>query len=78
MEKVVSKSKFKSKALEYFRQIEKTKEEIIITDHGKPALKVIPYAPESTEAVGLLRNSVVRFIEPTAPVGMEEWEAIKK
>ncbi len=78
MEKVVSKSKFKPKALEYFRQIEETKEEIILTDRGKPVLKVIPYAPEPAEALNLLRNSVVKFIEPTEPIGIKDWEAIKK
>lgn len=77
MEKVVSKSKFKPKSLEYFRQIEETKEEIIITDHGKPVLKVVPYSSEPAEALNLLRNSVVKFIEPTEPVGMEDWETIR-
>lgn len=42
MEKIISKSKFKPKALQYFREVEKTGQQIIITDHGKPVLKIIP------------------------------------
>jgi len=34
MERMVSKSTFKARALEYFRQVEETGEEFTITDHG--------------------------------------------
>lgn len=40
MPQAVSKSKFKPHSLEYFRKIEQTGEELIITDHGRPVLKV--------------------------------------
>jgi PHD/YefM family antitoxin component YafN of YafNO toxin-antitoxin module len=38
----VSRSEFKAKALEFFRQIEATGESAIVTDHGKPAFEVRP------------------------------------
>lgn len=44
MEQMVSKSRFKPQALEYFRQVEKSGEPLIITDRGKPVLKVLPYS----------------------------------
>ncbi|MEI6399067.1 MAG: prevent-host-death protein [Pseudomonadota bacterium] len=37
----VSKSKLKAHMLEYFRRVESTGEELIITDNRKPVLKVI-------------------------------------
>ena len=77
MERIVSKSKFKPKSLEYFRQIEETGGEVIITDHGRPVLKVIPYSAEPSEAQHLLRNSVKKFVGPTEPVGAGDWEALK-
>ena len=40
MEHRISKSKFKPRALEYFREVEKTGKALIITDHGKPVLKI--------------------------------------
>src|SRR3989337_495743 len=76
MGKMVSKSKFKPKSLEYFRQIEESGEEIIITDHGRPVLKVVPYSAEPA-AVQLLHNSVKKYKKPTEPVGVEGWEGAK-
>lgn len=77
MEQMVSKSKFKPRSLEYFRQIEESGEEIIITDHGRPVLKVVPYKAEPSEVLHILRNSVKRFEKPTEPVGDREWEALQ-
>jgi prevent-host-death family protein len=77
MGKVVSKSSFKPKSLEYFRQIEETGEELIITDHGRPVIKVVPYSAEPADAMRLLRNSVKAYKKPTEPVGVEDWEAVK-
>ena len=39
MPTTVSKSRFKAKALELFRQVERTGKPIIITDRGTPVLK---------------------------------------
>lgn len=77
MGKIISKSKFKPKSLEYFRQVEETGEEIIITDHGKPVIKVVPYSAQPDDAIQLLRNSVKKYINPTEPVGIEDWEAAR-
>ena len=53
MEHLVSKSNFKAKALEYFREVETTGKELIIADHGKPVLKVVPYNHDPAEALRL-------------------------
>jgi antitoxin (DNA-binding transcriptional repressor) of toxin-antitoxin stability system len=73
----VSKSEFKAKALEYFRQIEASGESLIVTDHGKPALEVRPYRSESRPPLDILRGSVVRFDQPTEPVADADWEAVQ-
>jgi prevent-host-death family protein len=77
MGKLLSKSKFKPKSLEYFRQIEESGEELIITDHGRPVIKVIPYSVKPANAMQLLRNSVKSYEQPIEPVGTEDWEAVK-
>lgn len=74
---VVSKSKFKPHALEYFRKVEETGEEIIITSHGHPVLKVVPYVENPMEALESLRNSVKKYQEPFEPVALKEWEVLK-
>ncbi len=71
----ISKSEFKTKALEYFRQVEASGESIIVTDHGKPALEVRPYRGLSRAPLDILRGSVVRYDNPTEPVAENEWEA---
>lgn len=38
----VSKSALKARLLEYFRQVEQTGEELIVTDNNRPVLKVVP------------------------------------
>ena len=72
----ISKSKFKPKSLEYFRQVQETGKPITITDHGKPVLKIIPYTPPE-EALKALRGSVIRFDDPLEPVGLDDWEALE-
>ena len=73
----VSKSQFKAKALEYFRQVEATGESVIVTDHGKPTLEVRPYRDNKRNPFEILRGSVVRYDDPVEPVAMDEWEEAK-
>lgn len=77
MPQAVSKSQFKPHSLEYFRKIEQTGEELIITDHGRPVLKVIPFLEDMEECFRGLRNTVLRYDAPLEPVGAEDWEALK-
>ena len=77
MENQVSKSKFKPKALEYFRQVQESGQPLIITDRGKPVLKLMPYSEDPQEIMKTLRNTVVRYEEPTESVGVDDWEALK-
>ena len=74
---VISKSRFKSKALEYFRQVEKSGKPLIITDRGKPVLKVAPFSEDPEEIIKGLRNSVVKYKDPTKPVGESDWDAVR-
>jgi antitoxin (DNA-binding transcriptional repressor) of toxin-antitoxin stability system len=73
----VSKSQFKAKALEFFRQIEASGESVIVTDHGKPALEVRPYRGAERNPLDVLRGSVLRYDNPTDPVAEDDWEALQ-
>lgn len=77
MPQAVSKSQFKPHSLEYFRKIEQTGEELVITDHGRPVLKVIPYVSDPEECFRGLRNTILRYDDPLDPVGMDDWEMLK-
>ena len=77
MTNTVSKSRFKAQALELFRQVERTRKPIIITDRGNPVLKLSPYADDPRETLKVLRESVVRYDAPTRPVGADDWESAR-
>lgn len=77
MAEMVSKSQFKPRALQYFREVEKTGKELIISDRGKPVLKIVPYTDNTEEVLKALRDTVVKYDGPTEPVGLEDWEALK-
>lgn len=72
----ISKSRFKARALEYFREVERTGQELVITDRGRPVVKLVPYRADPGRALLALRETVVRYDAPTEPVGDEEWEAL--
>jgi len=77
MATTISKSAFKARALEFFRQVEKSGSELIITDNGKPVLKVSRYDQDPMEGLKVLRGTVIRYDDPTEPVGVEDWEALR-
>ena len=74
MPRTVSKSQFKPRALAYLREVEETGEALVITDRGRPVARIEPYAP-AADTLELLRGCVLRYDDPTGPVGAEDWEA---
>ena len=77
MSTLVSKSAFKARALHFFREVERTGREVVVTDNGRPVLKVVPYARDPAEGLKALRGSVLRYDDPTEPVGVEDWESLR-
>jgi prevent-host-death family protein len=72
--KKISKSALKARLLEYFRRVEETGEELIVTDHDRPVLRIVPIRSRTpaAEAFAGLRGKVVYhgdILEPTT----EEW-----
>jgi antitoxin (DNA-binding transcriptional repressor) of toxin-antitoxin stability system len=76
METEVSKSQFKAKALEILRRVEATGEPVLVTDHGKPTIEVRRHRSLERAPLDLLRGSVVDYLDPTEPVGEQDWEAL--
>lgn len=72
----VSKSQFKAKALEFFRQVEAGGEPIVITDNGRPTLEIRRYQQPIPDPLAALRGSVLRYDDPFGPVGEEDWKML--
>lgn len=77
MRSQVSKSQFKAKALEFFRQVESSGEPVVVTDHGEPKLEVRPYKPVIRSPLDVLRGTVLRYDDPFAPAAEGDWEALR-
>jgi prevent-host-death family protein len=72
----VSKSKFKAKALEYLRAVEQCGEELVITDRGRPVVKVVPLNRDPDALLAPFRGTLIDYEEPTEPVASEDWEVL--
>jgi prevent-host-death family protein len=46
----VSKSVLKAKMLEYFRRVEETGEELVVTDNNQPVLRIVPIRKRASAA----------------------------
>jgi prevent-host-death family protein len=77
VEQQVSKSRFKARALEYLRGVQETGQPVVILDRGRPVVKVVPYRGEANEILRVLQGSVRRYEQPTKPVAVEDWEAVR-
>jgi prevent-host-death family protein len=73
----VSKSRFKARALHYFREVERTGEDLVITDRGRPVLKLTQFVEDPEDGLRSLRGSVLYYEDPTEPVGVEDWEELR-
>jgi prevent-host-death family protein len=67
----VSKSALKAKMLVYFRRVEETGEELIVTDSGEPVIRIVPIRKRrpASEVFADVRGRVVYhddILEPTA------------
>jgi antitoxin (DNA-binding transcriptional repressor) of toxin-antitoxin stability system len=70
----ISKSALKARMLEVFRRIEETGEELVVTDHNRPVLRIAPIRTRTSaaEAFADVRGRVVYradILEPTS----DEW-----
>ncbi len=77
MTNTISKSKLKARMLEIFRQIEESGDELIVTDHGRPVLKIIPIKKRATveEVFGDLQGKVQYFEDINTPT-LSEWDDV--
>ncbi|MGB2622983.1 MAG: type II toxin-antitoxin system Phd/YefM family antitoxin [Candidatus Acidiferrum sp.] len=73
-------SEFKAKCLAILERVEKTKEPIRITRHGKPVAEVIPSKPVMDRAawIGSMKDSMEILGDIIAPASDEdEWEVLR-
>jgi prevent-host-death family protein len=70
----VSKGVLKARMLEFFRRVEETGEELIVTDNNRPVLRVTPIrSRESTDELFADARGKVLYHEDVLTPTTEEW-----
>jgi prevent-host-death family protein len=72
-----TKTTFKAHALEHMRNVQTTKRPLVILDRGKPVLKVIPYAENMEDELLKFRGLLLKYDNPTASVGTDDWRLVE-
>ena len=69
----VSKSALKAKMLEYFRQVEQSGEELVVTDNNRPVLRIVPIRARraASELFADVRGRVVYHEDLLTPTTAE-------
>ena len=75
-QELITKSQFKARALEYFRQVETSGHPVVVTDRGQPTVEIRRYRSDSRSPLERLKGSVVEIKEPTEPVAVDDWEML--
>ncbi len=75
--KTVTKSHLKAKMLAYFREVEETGEELIVLNHHKPVLKIVPFKEKKSfdELFEPYQNKM-NYSEPLETSTEEEWGSL--
>lgn len=76
--KTMAISKFKTYALRIIEEIAQNNETVVITKHGKPLAKVIPYEDEGKDIkMGQLSDTIVFEKDIITPFGEDLWDVCK-
>ena len=71
----IAAGRFKAECLKLMDVVNQTKEDIVITKHGKPVAKLVPYQnKEALPAFGFLKDSVSKYGDIISPIN-EKWDA---
>jgi prevent-host-death family protein len=65
----VPAAEFKAKCLELMERVRETGSEYVVTKHGKPVAKLVPYAePARAAFFGSMKGTVLKYDRPFDPI----------
>jgi prevent-host-death family protein len=72
--RIVPAADFKATCLELMDRVRETGAEYVVTKHGRPVAKLVPYvAPKPKKFVGSLKGTVLKYERPFDPID-GEWD----
>ena len=75
-EKRIGAGEFKAKCLKLMDEVQETRIPLIVTKHGKPVVKVIPFVEERKFPYGFMKDQIIIKGDIVGPTG-EVWNAEK-
>lgn len=74
----IAAGQFKAQCLKLMDQVKQTREEIVITKHGRPIAKLVPMAEgPSRSIIGFMKGSVKVTGDIVSPLE-EDWEVLEE
>ena len=62
-------AEFKARCLELVDQVKESHTEVVVTRHGRPVARLVPYdLAEPASLIGSMANTVIAFDQPFDPV----------
>jgi prevent-host-death family protein len=74
VEKHVAAAEFKARCLELMDKVQRSHQGLVITKHGRPVARLVPYDSEPIDIVGFLAGSLTSYDDVISPLD-ESWEA---
>ena len=72
--KRVAAAEFKARCLELMDHVQRSHQSLVITKHGRPVARLVPYEIEPTDIVGFLAGALTSYGDVISPLD-ERWEA---
>jgi prevent-host-death family protein len=70
----VAAADFKATCLELMDRVRETRAEYVVTKHGRPVAKLVPYTePARQRLLGSMKGTVLRYDRPFDPLD-DEWD----
>jgi prevent-host-death family protein len=71
----IAAAEFKATCLQLMDRVRETRAEYVVTKHGRPVAKLVPYDEPATAPrfIGSMKGTVLAFDRPTEPLD-DEWD----
>jgi prevent-host-death family protein len=72
--KHIAAAEFKAHCLELMDLVQRSHQSLVITKHGRPVARLVPYESEPTDIVGFLAGSLASYDDIISPLD-DSWQA---
>jgi prevent-host-death family protein len=74
--RTIKASEFKTRCLAVLKEVERTRQPVVITKRGRPVAELVPHKPPKRELLELLKDELFIEGDIISPIDVE-WEALK-